>query len=303
MFNKILVPLDSSNLAEQALEPAITLARKTGGELILLSASNVQQLVIADPIGHGMIEMDVAQTHGQKNLSAYLDKIQHKVPTNIPVETKIIEGDAASAIVDTVVNENVDLIVMSTHGRSGLSRWVMGSVTERVFRHAPCPVLALREDTSLANVLITLDGSPLSEYALEPGLAIARKLQSDVTLMSTQSTNHIAPAIIAELDDAEPGLGTMTQNDFYHRAENYLRHTAKRMQPDIEQTIQIAPMEGKAASSILDYINTHDVNLVVMATHGRTGLKRWRYGSVTEKVLRHANCALLIIRPPLSEFE
>ncbi len=303
MFKKILVPLDGSVLAEQALEPALTLAHQTGGELLLLSVANVKDIVMTEPIGNGIVDLKIDHAHSPQRLTAYLEGVLGKLMSHLPIMTEVAEGDVASIIVDTAVDEDVDVIIMSTHGRSGLSRWVMGSVTERVLRHAPCPVLVLREAIPIKNILITLDGSPLSEYALEPGLEIARNLESEITLLGVQSTDEIDPAMIAELDKVEPGLGSITQNGYYHRTEDYLDQTLARLQPEFEKTIHVAPREGTPAPAILDYIDVHDIDLVVMATHGRTGLKRWRFGSVTEKVLHEARCALLIIRPPLSELE
>lgn len=303
MFNKILVPLDGSELAEQALRPAVTLARKLDGEIMLLSAAVVKYAVVTETTGYGMSQVEEPHAYTHERLTSYLQEVQQKLSVYLQSSVKVVEGDAASVIVDAAVDEDVDLIVMSTHGRSGLSRWILGSVTEKVLRQAPCPVLVLHEATPLRNILITLDRSMLSEYALEPGLEIARGLGSCVTLLSAESDDEIDPRFFTELDKVESGLGGKARDDFYRRTEIYLQRTAKRLQPTVEQRIEIAPKRGLAAPTILDYIESHDIDLVVMATHGRTGLSRWRYGSVTEKVLHGAKCALLIVRPPLSEFE
>ena len=114
----------------------------------------------------------------------------------------ITDGDEASTILETASAENVDLIVMTTHGRTGLTRWVLGSVTERVLHDAPCPVLVMRTSTPLQKVLITLDGSVIAEYALEPGLAVARALDAQVRLLAVADSGHFDLVASAEIEEA-----------------------------------------------------------------------------------------------------
>ena len=202
----------------------------------------------------------------------------------------------AGAIVDTALSEQVDLIVMSTHGYSGLTRWVLGSVTEKVLRSAPCPVLAVRAARHPQKVLITLDGSPLSERAIEPGLAVAQSLNAAMTLL------RVVPrvSIDGKLDKHERGLSRRMQEDLIEEAKDYLRgrsEAAARSGVMIKSEVRI----GSPADIILEHIETYGTDLIVMATHGRTGLKRWVYGSVTAKVLRSVNCSMLVIRPTDAE--
>jgi nucleotide-binding universal stress UspA family protein len=299
MFRKILVPLDGSELAEEALEPALSLAEKADGEILLLSVA-VQDFALArSRPGLGMDLVEELTTHSRERLNGYLASVQ-KAQASSPVtfRCKVEEGDAAGVIVDTAAAEDADLIVMSTHGRSGISRWLMGSVTERVLRGAPCPVLAVRGDVTLEHILITLDGSKLSESALEPGLAMAGLLDGRVTLLSVESPVAVAPSLVTDLEAAEAGLGTRVRNEFYHQTGDYLRGVAASCRESLGRDVDIAPRTGNVAPAILDYVESKKVDLVAMATHGRTGLRRWVYGSVTEKVLRKAECAMLVVRPP-----
>jgi nucleotide-binding universal stress UspA family protein len=302
MFTKILIPLDGSELAENALEPAISIAERSGGEILLLSAA-VHDLALArSRPGLGMEIVDDLTTQSRERLETYLSSVQkaHK-DRPVAIERKVEEGDAAGVIVDTAAASEVDLIVMSTHGRSGISRWLMGSVTERVLRNAPCPVLAVHDEAFFERILITLDGSELSESALEPGLAVARLLGGRVTLLSADPPEEIDPGLVSYLETAEAGLGEMVREEYYHRTDSYLRRLAGRCRESLGRKVDIAPRTGAAAATILDYIDEERIGLVVMATHGRTGLSRWVYGSVTEKVLRQANCAMLIVRPAEEE--
>lgn len=300
MFQKILVPLDGSELAEQALSPAVALSQVKNGELILLSVPVLKQMMMREQAGYGLLWPEDSLRHSHQELTAYLQRLEQEYAhASLSLRTEVRDGDAAGVILDTAMAENVDLIVMSTHGRSGFSRWVLGSVTEKVLRQAPCPVLVIRDKRQLSHILITIDGSQLSEFALAPGIEVARRLGSRVSLLSVEQEEEIDPQFIAELERAEKGMGQHARDNFYHRTETYLQNIVLKYQPQLEQKIKIAPRSGApVAQSILDFIEAHDVDLVVMSTHGRTGLKRWVYGSVTAKVLRSAHCALLVVRPP-----
>lgn len=300
MFQKILVPLDGSELAEQALPPAVALSQAENGEVILLSVPVLKHMFVRERAGYGFLWPEDSLRHSRQELMPYLQGLQEvNARSGLVLRAEVRDGDAAGVIIDTAVAENVDLIAMSTHGRSGLSRWVLGSVAEKVLRQAPCPVLVIRDTKPFSHMLITVDGSELSEYALEPGLEVARRLGSRVTLLSVEQVEELDPQFIAELEQAEKGLGQHARDDFYHRTETYLQDIVLKYQPQLDQDIQIAPKSGApVAQIILDFIEANDVDLVVMSTHGRTGLKRWVYGSVTEKVLHGAHCAMLVVRPP-----
>jgi nucleotide-binding universal stress UspA family protein len=202
------------------------------------------------------------------------------------------EGNVASAIADTAAAEGVELIVMSTHGYSGVTRWVLGSVTEKVLRTAPCPVLAVRTPNPIQKIAITLDGSELSERSLEPGLELAQRLHADVTLL------RCVPyaAINSSLDEVEHGLGRRMQQDLIDEAANYLAaRSASYARSGVE--IKTEVRVGPAADNIYEFVETYGTDLIVMATHGRTGVQRWVYGSVTEKVLHSVKTSLLVVRP------
>ena len=160
------------------------------------------------------------QAEARNDALIYLETIRKSnEQPDLHIQTRLVEGDVAGAIVDTALSEQVDLIVMSTHGYSGLTRWVLGSVTEKVLRSAPCPVLAVRAARHPQKVLITLDGSPLSERAIEPGLAVAQSLNAAVTLL------RVVPRVSTDgkLDEHERGLSRRMQEDLIEEAKDYLR--------------------------------------------------------------------------------
>lgn len=298
MFKKILVPLDGSGLAERALEPAMALAhQQTESEVILLTVPVYKDIFISSSAGFDLLLPDQSLDQFRQDAEAYLDEVgsvwKH---SDTKLKTMIVDGDIASVIVDTAEEEAVDLIVMTTHGYSGFSRWLLGSVTERVLRGAPCPVLVIREKRPLTNIMITLDGSSLAEKALEPGMEIAHLLGGNVTLLQVDYGAELGSLEISMLDLAEAGLSRHVQQQAADdHLENYMNRAAERYREE-GLSIETVIMEGTPARSIVDFAEAQEIDLIVMTTHGRTGLKRWVYGSVTEKVMRSTNAAMLIIR-------
>jgi nucleotide-binding universal stress UspA family protein len=299
MFKKILVPLDGSPLSEQALSPALALAKEVNGEVILLSIPFLKHAFVAEPAGYGVLLPYDSLEDTRQELEEYLVVVQkiHAHP-DVTMRTMILDGDEAGVIVDTAVSEQADLIVMSTHGYSGLTRWVLGSVTERVLRAAPCPVLVMRNERPLTRMMITLDGSFLAEDALEPGFEVARRLSSEVVLLRVgQGSLTMDTADAKYLEEVEKGLGQRLLDRVYQQPEEYLREITQ-LYPLTGLTVRTIVVDGPVADTILEYAEAQGIDLIVMATHGRTGLRRWVYGSVMEKVLHGANCSVMVIRPP-----
>ena len=302
MFDKILVPLDGSELAERALNPALTLAQQVKGEAILLSVPVLKQMFVSGGNGYSLMLPEESLQESQQEMMGYLQTVaQNWAFPDVTLRTEVISGDEASVIVETAAAENVDLIVMSTHGYSGLTRWMLGSITEKVLRAAPCPVLVVRSLDPISRILITLDGSELAEYSLEPGLEFARRFGGEVTLLRVEQsmksplTRFGQPQITGETQREDK-----LQKKIYEIAKIYLARLVeshRRAGQHIETAVSI----NSPADGILDFAELNQTDLIVMSTHGRTGLAHWVYGSVTEKVMRGAGCAMLIIRPPAGE--
>jgi nucleotide-binding universal stress UspA family protein len=294
MVKKILVPLDGSALAERAIQPALALARQDGAEVVFMRVPVMAHMFIPAEGGYGLLYPEQSLGASREETQVYLDEMQRVwAGSNYSVRAARVEGDVPSAIVDTARHENVDLIVISSHGYSGITRWVMGSVAEKVLHGAHCPVLVIRANQPLRRMLITLDGSLLAEKALDPAFDVARALNAQITLL------RVAPDIsegeLADLDEVERGLGRRLQQEVADEAEAYLKHLADRLPADL--TVDVAMRMGAPAAAILHFAELHDIDLIAMATHGRAGLGRWLYGSVTEKILRTVPCSMLVVRP------
>ena len=301
MFKHILVPLDGSELAEQALPTAVSLAEKRGIELTIVQVVAPPVGIVSDGAGYEMVWSVETATAAVREAERYLLNVAERwSPGASRWSTVVVEGDEAGGIVDTAVAEGCDLIIMSTHGRSGLSRWVLGSVAEKVLRAAPCPVLVNRTPTPIRQVLIPLDGSSLAEQALAPGLFVANEMGAGVHFLQSVEAVPTYTAEMMALEFAEPGLTHNVTAGMMATARNYLTQLGQRYPDKKIDTIVLA---GRAPEAILQVAAEASIDLIVMATHGRTGLARWVYGSVTEKVLRRASCDLLVVRPPMAQLK
>jgi nucleotide-binding universal stress UspA family protein len=293
MFTKILVPLDGSKLAERALEPALALARQVEGKLILLRAPAADMVLLPD-MAAGYAPAEAYDAPHDSAREYLLTQQQQWAYAGVPIHTRVAEGSVADVIVDTAAAEKADLIVMSSHGYSGITRWVLGSVAERVLHAAPCPVLVVRSPKLIRHVLIPLDGSALAERAVAPGLELAAGVQAEVTLLRAIPT--VEAEVLERLEQVEQGLGQRLQSDLYDEADEYLARVAAAHRP-AGLLLKTLVVTEHPAEAILDYVEYHGVDAVAMSTHGYTGLKRWTYGSVTEKVLRGARtCSVLVVR-------
>ncbi len=301
-WQKILVPLDRSALAERALPLALELARQTEAELILFHAALAEGVM--PPAGHAYdlearpLPLPDLKVAGR----AYLELITSQYGrAGVRLHSLLTEGDAAAGLVTAARRHQVELIVMTTHGYAGIDRWLMGSVTEQVLRTAPCPVLALRQPRPIRHIMITLDGSALAESSLTPGLALADQLGARVTLFSVAAPpayRDLSPP--SELDGSDGPTGALAAHRRPAKVadqwrHNYLAALARALEAP-GRTIDMVVASGHPTRRILDFAHDAEVDLIAMATHGRSGLSRLALGSVTESVLRQAAIALLVIR-------
>lgn len=303
MFKKVLVPLDGSPLAEQAMIPAVQLARALKAEMLLLRS--IQPVYTMMPVVAGEYEWawpEYAREDSRREIRDYLEVVrrQHECP-DCAIRAITHEGDPAGVIVDTVAEEGIDLIIMSTHGQTGVRRAVFGSVTERVLHSVACPVLVTRSADPIRRVLIALDGSELAELAVPPALEIARALGARVILLRVNEMLPLNPLdVTMSWDwDAEAPQRKLV-GELRQTAETYLRDIAARYELSAAD-VQTIVLDGSPVDRIQEFARLYGIDLIAMSTHGRTGLRRWLYGSVTAKVMRGSDRSMLIVRPPEEE--
>lgn len=308
LYRHIVVPLDGSELGERALAPAYRIAQAMATltaadaensppiKLVLLRSGSPSNFVAADPFLYDeMVRMTLDEAQAYLNATAAT-----LASSPVIIETKAVSGPAAEAIVHYAEDNDADLVVLSSHGRTGGSRWVYGSVAEKVLHHAPCDVAIIRAQATLdmfqnRSILVPLDGSELAEQALGPTMALARGVGSDVILLRVVPSPEPIPQGLVQ-----PGAPTdrqlqMVEQKEREEAEAYLQKIYGSL-PTAHLFFDVAVTSGYVADAIVDYATAHHVDLIVMSSHGRSGVSRWLYGSVAEKVLRGADCATLIVR-------
>jgi nucleotide-binding universal stress UspA family protein len=291
---RIVVPLDGSMRAESALPYAIKLATTTDASLLLVRVANTHQA-----IGAGAAE---AQSHAIERAETYVTRLLATTPMpSVAVETAIPYGDPVDGIAQAVARHEADLIVMATHGRSGISRAVLGSVSEGLLAATSVPLLLLRDglsyvtwESGLRSILVPLDGSVESEQALPIGQALAQLTGARLTLfraVPAEETDFKADGL---LGDGEPDSERAS-------ARAYLAEIAQTLRPtdgarDDAPEIQTVVGQGSAAAEICRACELTEAALVVMATHGRTGLRRAVMGSVADEVIRKGSVPVLLAR-------
>ena len=290
MFRHILVPLDGSELAERALAPAADIAEAMSAKLTLLRVVPQFALLAADP----MLYEEMNRLGEEESLS-YLRSVADGLDLTVPIEVSSETGQPADTIIQIAEENQVDLIVISSHGRSGLNRWVYGSVAERVLRQAPCAtsIINARVDQELPRtrkILVPLDGSDLAERAFEPGKQLAAVLGAELHLLRVTESAHQ----LLETSSMRGVFDEIEDNEV-HEAEAYLESMDSSV-PGGHVVFEVEVAKGTVAEAIINYAAEQQIELIVMSSHGRTGLQRWVYGSVAEKVLRSACCATMIIR-------
>lgn len=289
-LKKILVPLDGSELAEKALAPVVALAEAFLAEIVLLRVVVPLSIKLDPDLYQRIID------GGQKEAKRYLSGIQlRSLFSRVSVEGETMVGKAANSILDYAQENEIDLIVISSHGRSGISRWVYGSVADKVLHQAACSLVIIHPqvETELIahkRILVLLDGSLQAERALGPALELAHEVAAEIVLLRVTEM----PPIPKEPVEGWPGVESVMK-----MAEQEARIYLWRVQESlINGRVQINTQvtTGPVAESIIDMANEQQADLIVMASHGRSGVDRWVFGSVTEKTLRGAHCATLVIR-------
>lgn len=288
---RILVPLDGSELAAQALPVAEFMCRQLSAQLDLISVlqPTVLPYVGGEPYipGEVYVRIDTERTHeAQKYLAnAAISASEH----DIQAQTHLERGDPASRILDLAKELGSTLIIMTTHGRTGLARFALGSVADRVVRGGAAPVLLLRSfppqtpHQDLSHVLIPLDGSQMAEsplYSLVP--VLAGPVFNTITLMR-----------VTDPRDGEAGR---------QLCENYLSAVRQRLLDALETrkcAISIlVRSSNNPAASIVECSSGEECDLIFMSTHGEAGIGRWAFGGVADRVLRDGKTPLLLAHPP-----
>jgi len=304
MFRNLLVPLDGSAFAEQALPWAISIAQQTEASLDLVRAHVFYAL--EDP-AYGWASFDPAEdAEHRHHEQTYLDAVVRRLAAERPVRvtSAAVDGSAVDAILGRAREVAADLIVMTTHGRGPVSRAYLGSVADELIRRCPIPVMLVRahealpdfqQKTSVTKVLIPLDRSPTSEQILGPAMQLGSALgASSYTLLHVVHPDK-DPAWKTKSDRAA-GLNRSREEREAEESLAYLEQVASRFRESCVELRTRVVIGRHVASAILQEEHAQSYGLVALSSHGRSGVKGLLLGSVADKVLRGASCPQLVYR-------
>lgn len=288
----VLVPLDGSLCAEHILPSARALATLLPAHLHLLS-------VVGPPVGAPRSGQSPANADLHNALfeyaEMYLDtqaKALRESGFSVTVEARF--GEPAETILAAVGHVQADLIAMSTHGYSGLRRWALGSVTDKVMQLTSVPLLVARGTSdahslpaTFTRILVPLDGSALARQALAHAVELATRTQAELVLL------RVVGFPLSEIQGAGWSIEQELNVDQHLRQE--VGPFAETLQ---ERGVRVRPLvqQGTAAEVIIDTAAHLQADLIVMATHGYGGIRRWALGSVADKVLHAVATPLLLVR-------
>jgi nucleotide-binding universal stress UspA family protein len=286
---KVLITMDTTEQSEECFQLLPMLKTVGFDKVRLLSIWDAKQRRPAREDGRYSDVTWTAETVGQ-----YLqDQVPHLQEMGFEVETEVAQGDPAQMGAKAAAAPDVDLLLVATHGRTGIARMRLGSVADKLIKDAVCPVLVIGPNVeidlahfSLKRIMVPLDGSPMSELSLPLAKYLARLTGAELELFQSVSAVGVAAAdpMAATVDFLSPMI---------EGAETYLGNVAQTM-AGLKVAINAQP--GAPAESILARLRTHEVDLVVLASHGRTGFARMALGSVAERVL-HGPDPVLIFEP------
>ncbi len=279
MYSRVLVPLDGSPLSQQVLPYVRLVAKALQLPVELMSAFSPVPEELADP-QHGLYIDQLATTfreQAHKDLHPIEVSLQD---SGFAVSTTVREGDAASRIVDEAEKQPDTLIAMSTHGRSGISRWVMGSVTDKVLHATTSPMMIIRcrpeesvaPDVKLSSMIVPLDGSSHAQSILPHVATMAKGLGSKILLtrVTTSTDSSLDPAA-------------------------YLSQVAERLRREGITALEEQLLQGDVSDTIVNLTHQIADNMVAVTTHGHSGVKHW-LGSITHRIVNHAGGPVLVCR-------
>ena len=295
MLRRIVVPLDGSAFAETAIPAAATMARSLRGHLELVM---VHSPALSGPSPTAALAQD-ARIRAYEEAYVIQKARSSADAADGPVASSVLDGPVAATLIDHVRSRKADLVVMTTHGRTGLSRYFLGSVADRLVRELHCPILLLPpeapqvpEPGAGARVLIPLDGSALAASIIARAVAVlppdaTLELVRVVILPAMPLPPEAASAIPSEMLDEELSV-----------AAHYLEDVAATLRARGRTVHTRILSHWSPAAAIADYADERHCDLIALATRGEGGLQRALLGSVADKLIRTARLPVLVWNPP-----
>jgi nucleotide-binding universal stress UspA family protein len=291
VINRILVPLDGSQAAEEVLSYVELIATPTNARVILLAAVDKPRDWGEDTGGDLKGERHEAES--------YLRRLQARLTsaTGNDVEVEVVTSEPAAAILAASERQHPDLIAMTTHGRSGLARWVLGSVASKVLHATQTPMLVVRPAEGkpsgapdLKKILVPLDGSELSASVLPFAADLAISLGASIVLL------HSVAEPVMTYPGTEGIFNSSVLDEMVAGARKFLAAAANDLTAQGLKAEVIANV-GNTTDGIVWAAERENAGLIVMSTHGRSGVGRMVLGSVADSVVRRTSLPVIVVRP------
>jgi nucleotide-binding universal stress UspA family protein len=286
MFEKILVPLDGSENAEIVFPYCADLAAKFASTVILVTVS---ETATVDVDHLYRTYLDHARGKMRQRLEASM------APDTVTLESEVLFGDPAREILRIAEDQDARLILLASHGTSAEGPWLLGHIAAKVLRATKRPIMLIRQRAPeaaleqrilLSRILVPLDGSQIGEAALHYAVAMAKKTGAELTLLEVfeQVKGVGAAGISYNIPDDESVRKSLL---------SYLDHVGGPIKNE-GLKVSTTVLFGKAADKIVEYAEKNGIDLIAVSTHGRSGLGRWVFGNVTDKILHTGNVAVLV---------
>ena len=303
MLDKILVPLDGSQLATCVLPHLVAMTRATDAHITLLRVTEKQ------PEAAGQInpvDWHLTKVEGQM----YLDEMKERLHafTEQEADTQVLEGPAAERIIEYAQKNEENLIVLSTHGQSGLNGWTMSSVTQKVVQRAGTSILlipaysphtnrseATLDDVHYRRILVPLDGSQRAEAVLPLALSLAQQHQAELFLVHVVTRPEMLQRMPLTPEDAALAEQVVARNQA--QAQRYFEQLQSRLTPETQTKVVT---NGHVTTALLKFVQQEQIDLVLLSAHGNSGQNQWPYGSVVTSFINYGATPLLIYQdlPP-----
>ncbi len=305
MFNPILVPLDGSLLAECVLPHVVAIARAFDARIILLR-------VLEKNKANGTAQMfDLLNWQLKKTAAKlYLEKISARLQKfGLRIENAVLEGLVAESITEYAISRGAKLVILSSHGRSGLSQWGLSSITQKIIFSAPTSVLIIRAQTPIESeslerkylrMLVPLDGSRRAENVLPMVTLLARFHQSRISIVHVVKTPEMPRQMPLAREDVELSEQVVARN-----REEAIRY--------LDQVRLHSPLEGidvqthlltsdNAAAALHELAEKEGIDMVALSAHGYSGNSQWPYGSMVNNFILYSKVPVLIVQDlPIKE--
>lgn len=284
---RLLLATDGSGFSEGAIREAIRMAKRCSSKLIALSVieSNPEYAGIAPQL------VEKAEKAARGHLEAVKARAKQE---GVDLDIIVREGeDSYHYIAEEAIKNKSTMLIMGRRGKKGLKRLVMGSTTARVIGHAPCSVLVVPSaaQTDFKSIAVATDGSKYSAYAASEAIGIAKRNGARLTVVSVVPSELMTQA---DIDFAMVQREQLAEKEM-HEAEQYakaVKEAAKKEGVDVHAFV----MSGRPADAIIETAQEQKADLIVLGSHGRTGLEKLLMGSVTERVIVLSSCAVLVAK-------